>query len=445
MKLELFDLVINIFQSIFVSYYLIQCLDIKYKNMNRIITYMTGFIVPFVYLEVIRYKQDLGSLERFTIFVYLLISLLFSFVMLGGTVAEKLFYNILLLGILSFSSVIGSGIVGLFVGKDVALIVSDTGIDYMMMCIITQVFLVLFALYIIKVRTRFSYIQDTKYMIVTSLIPLISVGVCCFILYNDYQSYNMQIIFTLLSIIGIVVLNIISFILMVIEHNVYDEKIRNEMLVQAYAQKEYDVEEIKQLKNEADKTRHEIDKVIVLLDELISDKKYDRAKAFLDDFIKDKKIKQEQMIYTDNIILNYLLNRKLEQCSMQNIKTHCFVSGIIDGIKDVDLYVLVGNLLDNAIEATNKADNKMVEIRIYSNQRSIKFEIGNSTQNDVIKSNPLFKTTKKDSTNHGFGVNNIMDIVSKYNGVINYKMKLKNVIVCDVTIVKDIKNTKYVD
>lgn len=92
----------------------------------------------------------------------------------------------------------------------------------------------------------------------------------------------------------------------------------------------------------------------MLLDELISDKKYDKAAVFLDEFIKDKNLKQEQMVYTDNIILNYLLNRKLEQCLTSGINMHCFVSGVIDGIKDVDLYVLVGNLLDNAIEAKNK-------------------------------------------------------------------------------------------
>ena len=433
MALEIFDLAVNIFQSIFVSYYLVECLGVKNKNINKIITYMTGFMVTLVYLEIIRYNTDF---ESFGIFIYLFISMMFSIVMLGGTIAEKAFYNILLLGIIVFSAVIGTGVIGLIARKDNMIIVSDTGIYYVMACITAQLYLVLFAIYIIKIKKKFAKIQDTRYMLVASAIPLISVAVCCFILYNDYQNYNIRMIFTLLAMLGIIILNIISFILMIFEHKVYNEKIRSEVLIEAYRQKEYDVEQIKQLKNEADKARHEVQKIMLLLDELISDKKYDKAAVFLDEFIKDKNLKQEQMVYTDNIILNYLLNRKLEQCLTSGINMHCFVSGVIDGIKDVDLYVLVGNLLDNAIEAAIKTDEKRVEIRIYADEKSIRLEIGNSTDNDVLKNNPSFKTTKEESSMHGYGVNNIMDTVKKYDGIIKYKMKLKNVMVCNVVIAK---------
>ena len=37
---------------------------------------------------------------------------------------------------------------------------------------------------------------------------------------------------------------------------------------------------------------------------------------------------------------------------------------------------------------------------------------------------------------HGYGINNIMDTVKKYDGIIKYKMKLKNVMVCNVVIAK---------
>lgn len=433
MALEIFDLAVNIFQSIFVSYYLVECLEVKNKNINKIITYMTGFMVTLVYLEIIRYKTDF---ESFGIFIYLFISMMFSIVMLGGTIAEKAFYNILLLGIIVFSAIMGTGVIGLIARKDNMIIVSDTGIYYVMACMTAQVCLVLFAIYIIKIKKKFAKIQDTRYMLVASVIPLISVAVCCFILYNDYQNYNIRMMFTLLAMLGIIILNIISFILMIFEHKVYNEKIRSEVLIEAYRQKEYDVEQIKQLKNETDKTRHEVQKIMLLLDELISDKKYDKAAVFLDEFIKDKNLKQEQMVYTDNIILNYLLNRKLEQCLTSGINMHCFVSGVIDGIKDVDLYVLVGNLLDNAIEAAIKTDEKRAEIRIYADEKSIRLEIGNSTDNDVFKNNPLFKTTKADGSMHGYGINNIMDTVKKYDGIIKYKMKLKNVMVCNVVIAK---------
>ena len=54
----------------------------------------------------------------------------------------------------------------------------------------------------------------------------------------------------------------------------------------------------------------------------------------------------------------------------------------------------------------------------------------------MFKNNPLFKTTKADGSMHGYGINNIMDTVKKYDGIIKYKMKLKNVMVCNVVIAK---------
>ena len=133
MALEIFDLAVNIFQSIFVSYYLVECLGVKNKNINKIITYMTGFMVTLVYLEIIRYKTDF---ESFGIFIYLFISMMFSIVMLGGTIAEKAFYNILLLGIIVFSAVMGTGVIGLIARKDNMIIVDSTGVP----CIICHIY-----------------------------------------------------------------------------------------------------------------------------------------------------------------------------------------------------------------------------------------------------------------------------------------------------------------
>ena len=51
MALEIFDLAVNIFQSIFVSYYLVECLGVKNKNINKIITYMTSLWLHWYILK----------------------------------------------------------------------------------------------------------------------------------------------------------------------------------------------------------------------------------------------------------------------------------------------------------------------------------------------------------------------------------------------------------
>ena len=54
-------------------------------------------------------------------------------------------------------------------------------------------------------------------------------------------------------------------------------------------------------------------------------------------------------------MLNYLLNRKINQCREAGIDMACYILGNIAGVDDMDLYILLENLCDNAIEA--KQDN----------------------------------------------------------------------------------------
>lgn len=102
----------------------------------------------------------------------------------------------------------------------------------------------------------------------------------------------------------------------------------------------------------------------------------------------------EKIFY--NIIVNYLLNRKQSQCNDNGISMKCFVLGIIDGIKYVDLYILLENLIDNAIEATKKTGKKRVDFSMYADQGSINIEIGNSVEGNIKVERFKMEITKED-------------------------------------------------
>lgn len=59
----------------------------------------------------------------------------------------------------------------------------------------------------------------------------------------------------------------------------------------------------------------------------------------------------EQILYTKNSVLNYMLNRNISRCKEKGIDVKCMVTGSIDGIPDRDVYILAGNLFENAVEA----------------------------------------------------------------------------------------------
>lgn len=129
------------------------------------------------------------------------------------------------------------------------------------------------------------------------------------------------------------------------------------------------------------------------------------------------------LIHSDNMILDYLINSKLG--GLRNTKI--IISGSIgdlSDIKDIDLVCLMGNALDNAIEAIQRlrgAKEKRIEL-LFMRQNSNRIIIcKNTIEGSVLKDNSELKSTKDTrSESHGFGTKIMAKIVSDYNGIIDY-------------------------
>lgn len=89
----------------------------------------------------------------------------------------------------------------------------------------------------------------------------------------------------------------------------------------------------------------------------------------------------------------------------------------------MDLCCVLGNLLDNAIEANgNAADSKrFVELRVTEAEGSIGITCRNYTEAEPKVKNGSWVTRKKDKKNHGRGLRTVEKICSKYNGKLEKK------------------------
>lgn len=73
---------------------------------------------------------------------------------------------------------------------------------------------------------------------------------------------------------------------------------------------------------------------------------------------------------------------------------------------------------------------------IYADEKHIEIEIGNSVKEDVLKTNPGMCTTKKNKKMHGYGLQNVRDVVQRYDGNIEYGIKMQNYLVCKIELNK---------
>ena len=131
------------------------------------------------------------------------------------------------------------------------------------------------------------------------------------------------------------------------------------------------------------------------------------------------RINETQTVATGNASLNLILASQLSKIKGKNIE---FIASQFDDdipMDKIDFYVLLGNLLDNAIENCTSKSIKKIILDIYKESNDFVIDIKNTSINNPLVDNPNFNTTKGDCS-HGFGMRSIMNIVNKYHGEITY-------------------------
>ncbi len=189
---------------------------------------------------------------------------LISFVILSGSVIEKIFYNIMMICCLAGSSLLGGGLVSLVVKKDFLNAHRYGTAERYVGIILVQVILFCFICFNNKIKTNVKG-KDNQYMLIMSLIPAISVIVCCFMVYRSDNSYEMNVIYTFIAMAGIIIINVISVFLLIMEQKLYEQKMRQQVMLSAYQQKEKDIESILDMQKQNSKQRHDIKNVILLI------------------------------------------------------------------------------------------------------------------------------------------------------------------------------------
>lgn len=129
----------------------------------------------------------------------------------------------------------------------------------------------------------------------------------------------------------------------------------------------------------------------------------------------------DTVLKTGNVMVDAILNSKLSLASSKNIAvdaTACVPEKL--RISDTDLCVIIGNLLDNAIEACcrfEEADKRFIRVYIGLLKQQLYISVSNSVGGQLKKAGGSYLTTK--NAGHGFGLKRIDKIAAKYGGCVN--------------------------
>jgi sensor histidine kinase regulating citrate/malate metabolism len=172
--------------------------------------------------------------------------------------------------------------------------------------------------------------------------------------------------------------------------------------------------QLEQQQTEIIAIRHDIKNHFVSIMGYLNDNKPHEAYAYLE-YILDDISEIESINYTEIAALNSLLNIKFSSIRNKGIQlTHIINLPKKLSIQTQDLIIIVGNILDNAIESCEKYyDNRFIEFVISYYSKILFIESKNCTNN---ASTDFIHSSKKNPHLHGFGIKNIRRVAAKYNG-----------------------------
>lgn len=229
-----------------------------------------------------------------------------------------------------------------------------------------------------------------------------------------------------MSIILLVSSNILVFYLFEKQLR-QDEETKKSILVQQ--QLRYQTQYFKELSDKyklSNKTIHDSKNQLFAIAAAMSNNDMAAAKSRIEELCKNAAA-GENSIRTGNDALDALINTKYNDNKELNIKfKHNIIMNINNKIDNIDLCIIIGNALDNAIEACSKIDKskeKEIVLKIRQVNETLAIEMTNPTAESIEKVNGKLVSNKKEKELHGFGMQSIEEIVNKYNGNLSYSQK----------------------
>ncbi len=168
---------------------------------------------------------------------------------------------------------------------------------------------------------------------------------------------------------------------------------------------------------------HDLNNHINTIHQLLITCDYDEAIKYIEE-LKEPLNTLKTAVWSGNKVVDFILNSKKDQAEKMGIRFEINAEYPSHAdIQSKDLVSILGNLLDNAIEACSQGSaqqDKWIKIILRNINNMLIIKIQNSLFNELHIENKSLKTTKNDTKLHGWGVKSVESTAEKYEGTVQY-------------------------
>lgn len=292
-----------------------------------------------------------------------------------------------------------------------------SGSLYYIICILCktiQVIILYISTYFMK---KYHFLSTNKLIyILSSLVILncINSTIIDFLFY--YEIYNLNSIFLVFS------LNILLLLFMLFFFE--SKKDQDEKLALQKEMLKLENQERMQSLNKDNllamkKFKHDMKHVFVSMKYYLDKHDYEQLSHALMEHSKELE-ESDFIVETGNDLIDFLLVQKNEMMKREKIDFILGYDGCDIPMNENHFFVLMGNLMDNAIENCQSHYLKQMRLDIGQINEYFYIKIQNSITESVLKYNKDLHTTKDDGEEHGIGLSSVRLLVKQYQGLIDF-------------------------
>ena len=410
--LNIYELSANIAQMFLWVWFLTKYFGFKDNKKTNIIGFILTWFICFCEITfintIIVYDGMISGIIIITIVI-------FAHFCLKGDVYSHLFVALYGTAIMFIVSSIALFVSSFVTGMSVEQAITDLNIARIVLIISCRIAEVIFFLFIIKTKSYYKLPKrDMRFFIFIAMLTWAATTIMMRAAMKSGVISNYMFLLALV-ILGI---NVVIYYFFIKINSDYQAKIKSEIQKQNYEQQissqSKHIDEILAMQKQIKKFRHDSSHHFTALKGFFINNQNNDGVTYIEKI--NNELEKSEIIDTGNTAFDAIISAKKVLAESKNIEFALKIQ-IPEKLQvdAVDLCVIFGNALDNAIEACEKIETRRtINVSAIYDDCQLICKITNT----ALTSTSDLQTTKADKVNHGFGLENIKQALSKYNHVL---------------------------
>lgn len=421
------ELVSNLIQSVILTMFISGFFGCKFSGFKKYFGYVLNTSIIFVLTSFI---NKIVVYDGFFAAIVILTNIMYASIFLKGKFYAHVFASV---SSMCFIFSLGSTVIftmSYITKSEVFSLIADFNFHRLLMHIVCR--LAEFIAFNSVIRVNKEYLLSYKEWVIFTVVSAIIWVTITFMTKSAMKAPDITD-YMFYCIISMLAINVLIYYFIVKANNDAKAKLDLRLLRIQYDNAKKTQIDMKALYDNTYALKHDLEKHFIAIGSMAKLGKNTEICDYVENVIHTNLRNVQKLVFTDNDILNAVLNTKLEICKQSDINTLINVSGnSVSFLSGEDVVVLFGNLLDNAIEATSYCHEKIIMLSVCQYFDYVSICIENSYDNQYSDIN--LKTTKINKSEHGYGTKTIKKIVSKYNGSIKFFENDSGMFCCDILL-----------